>query len=284
MDEMTTTWIQQSAALFTSRRCRVEHGRLVYYYKEADAAFWDSQWKQMLSQSYYRRYLAGDLEGFERPFTRHLPKEGRILEAGCGVARFVVALRARGYDCVGADFAEETITAVRAILPDLPVVATDVTHMNDVSDGEFAGVVSLGVVEHREAGPEPFLDETWRILSPGGMLLISVPTFNGLRRWRERHGKYNGDVRGMEFYQYAFPPEEFRGYLARAGFRTIAEYPYDPRTGLGEDLPVMRHVARLEVLARVVYRCSRYLPRPLHEFVSHMRLYIAQKIERPSPL
>ncbi len=30
-----------------------------------------------------------------------LPRDGKILEASCGKAQYVVSLRVRGYDCVG---------------------------------------------------------------------------------------------------------------------------------------------------------------------------------------
>jgi len=41
--------------------------------------------------------------------------------------------------------------------------------------GVFAAYISLGVVEHDPAGPDAILREAWRLLEPGGVLLLSVP-------------------------------------------------------------------------------------------------------------
>ena len=61
---------------------RVEKQRLVYYLSAADAAFWDQHRKKYVSLEHYAGAERGDLGEFEKPFTRYLPKQGRILEAG----------------------------------------------------------------------------------------------------------------------------------------------------------------------------------------------------------
>lgn len=277
---MGSSWIARSRAQLSQRRRRVEGGRLVYYHTAADDTFWDTQWDALLTADFYQRYLHGELGAVEAPFLRHLPTDGQILEAGCGTGQVVAALRARGYDCIGVDYAQQTITQVHKILPDLPISFGDVTNLVDVKDGAFAAVISLGVVEHRRDGPEPFLEEAWRLLRPGGILLMSVPWFNDLRRWRSRHGKYQEPIGSMDFYQYAFSADEFRGYLSRASFHTIAEYPYDHRTVLGEDVAIMRHIERTSILARIVYRGSNYLPHRVRAAMGHMRLFVAEKGER----
>ena len=63
---------------------------------------------------------AGQLGWFEEPFSRHLPKQGTILEAGCGIGQHVLALRVRGYDAVGVEWAERTVHAARTVAVTFP--------------------------------------------------------------------------------------------------------------------------------------------------------------------
>ena len=60
---------------------RVEGRRLAYYRAQPNAAFWDAHWKQSFSPKIYARAERGYLGRFEKPFTRYLPKPGRILES-----------------------------------------------------------------------------------------------------------------------------------------------------------------------------------------------------------
>jgi len=127
-------------------RC-VEAGRLAYYHAHTDAAFWDAHWQNHLSSTVYSRAAQGELDWFEEPFTRYLPKTGIILEAGCGLGQYVLALRMRGYEVEGVDWGPETVNFVQSLYPDLPVRVGDVTCL-DVPAGYYSGYISLGVVEH----------------------------------------------------------------------------------------------------------------------------------------
>ncbi|MBI2333040.1 MAG: class I SAM-dependent methyltransferase [Chloroflexi bacterium] len=189
---------------------RVENDRLVYYNKTADQGFWETVWLKDVTEEYYKPFRAGNLFTFEKIFKRHLPKPGLILEAGCGTAQLVVALNAMGYDCLGLDYAVRTLGKVQQVTGPLRLVSGDLTALG-FSNEAFDAIISIGVVEHRREGPEPFLYEKYRILKPGGLLLISVPYFNPLRRWRASRGAYQADVSGLDFYQYAYSRCEFIG-------------------------------------------------------------------------
>ena len=137
--------------------------RLVYYKTKPDSNFWDEHWKDQISPETYKRADRGKLGFFERPFTQYLPKSGRILEAGCGLGQYVLALRSRGYDCEGVEWGEDTVQAIKALRPEAPIRIGDVTQL-DVPDGYYTGYISLGVVEHQPEGPEKFLQEAKKYL------------------------------------------------------------------------------------------------------------------------
>lgn len=197
-------------------------GKIAWFASEADKAFWDSLWLSQISTDYYAKYVQGELEEYSHVFTKFLSKDDHILEAGCGTGRFVIALQARGYKHVsGIDWGRPTIDKVKTLFPELPVEVGDATHI-DVENNFYDAYISLGVVEHRQAGPEPFLNEAYRILKKGGIAIISVPYVNPLRKLKSKFGCYNAkNVVSHAFYQYAFRKDDFEKILNQSGFNVI---------------------------------------------------------------
>ncbi|MBP1690855.1 MAG: glycosyltransferase, partial [Bacteroidetes bacterium] len=254
---------------------RVERGRLAYYREKADAAFWDRHWSAMQSRGAYAEAERGYLGWFERPFATYLPRAGKILEAGCGMGQHVVALRVRGYDAVGIEWAPRTVQAARSIFPTLPVEVGDVTALR-VPDAFFAGYVSLGVMEHRREGPEPFLREAFRVLAPDGIAMISVPHFHPLRRAKGLLGAYGGETADLEFYQYAYGVGEFAGHLRAAGFDVLDRWGYDGIKGLKDELPWLRRLLAHERYGPRVRSILARTPQAERWF-GHMMLYVCRK-------
>jgi SAM-dependent methyltransferase len=215
-----------------------QSGRILYYQDHADSNFWDGYWKDSITREYYARFERGELEEFARYFEKYLRKEDRILEAGCGAARYIVALRARGFERVeGVEWGQETVRSVKELYPALPVRVGDVTRL-DTPANSYDAYLSLGVVEHRAAGPEPFLEEAFRVLKPGGVAIFSVPYVNPLRYLKARLGGYRiEDTSNRSFYQYAFTKSIFSDYLIRHGFQILESHGLAGYYGLNEELP-----------------------------------------------
>jgi SAM-dependent methyltransferase len=256
----------------------VENGRLAYYLEAADADFWDNHWKTYFSAEIYVGAEAGALGPFEEILVSHLPHTGRVLEAGCGLGQYVLALRVRGYDAEGVDWSPETVEAVRAIRPDLPIRVGDATRL-EVPDGYYSGYISLGVLEHRREGPEPFLQEAYRVLEPGGVAFISVPYFHFLRRLKARLGMYRGRPEGLEFYQYAFTETEFAALLRVAGFEVIDQVLYAGFKGLKDEIPLLRQMFEWR---GVGWRLQRWLQswEWAERNLGHMILLVCRKAQQ----
>ena len=256
---------------------RVEGQRLAYYLRAADPEFWDQHWGVYFSPQVYTRAGRGALGWFEKPFTRYLPRRGRILEAGCGLGQYVLALRVRGYECEGVEWGPKTVKVVRAIRPDLPIRVGDVTQL-DVPDGHYHGYISLGVVEHRQEGPEPFLQEAYRVLSDDGIMLISVPYFHLLRRVKARLGLYRGRVDGLAFCQYAFTAEEMNAILQQMGFIIVDTFLYDGFKGVKDEIPLLRQMCKWRGIGWCLQRWLRsweWAERNL----GHMILFVCRKAQ-----
>ena len=255
----------------------VEKQRLAYYLSAADAVFWEQHWQRHFSPEICRWAEQGRLGWFEDPFTRYLPRQGRILEAGCGLGQYVVVLRVRGYDAEGVEWAPETVKAVRALYPDLPIRVGDVTRL-DVPDRSYTGYISLGVVEHRQEGPEPFLQEAYRVLAPDGVALISVPYFHPLRRLKAQLGLYRGQPDGLDFYQYAFTETEFGSLLQNTGFKIIDQMLYDGFKGLKDEIPLLRWMFKWRGIGWRLQRWLRSWEWPERN-LGHMILFVCRKAQ-----
>ena len=255
----------------------VENGRLAYYLAPADAEFWDNHWKDQLSPDAHHWAEHGALGWFEEPFTRYLPQQGRILEAGCGLGQYVLALRVRGYDAEGVEWGTGTVKAVRALYPDLPIRVGDVTRL-EVPDAYYSGYISTGVVEHRQEGPEPFLQEAYRVLKSDGVAFISVPYFHLLRRLKARLGLYRGRTDGLEFYQYAFTETEFITLLQAASFKVIDQMLYDGYKGVKDEMPLLRRMFRWRGIG---WRLQRWLRswEWAERNLGHMILFVCRKAQ-----
>lgn len=213
-------------------------GRLVYYRQKADAGHWDRVWEAQDTQALFAEAEKGELGYYEKIFPTHLPKQGRILEAGCGLGQFVVALRVRGFEVEGVDYAAQTIQELQKRFPQIPFRVGDVTRL-DAPDGYYRGYISLGVMEHLEEGPDLFLNEAHRVIEKGGIACISVPYVNFLRRLKARLGLYRGDANVLPFYQYAYSAKEFSQILEQAGFDVVATYQYGGYKGVKDELPFL---------------------------------------------
>jgi len=190
------------------------------------------------------------VQTIEPAFRKYLPAGERILEAGSGRGRWIFHLRRLGYDVIGIDLAEGDISYALQHDPTIPITKADVLETG-FPDASFGAVISLGVVEHFIDGPGPAFDEVRRILRPGGLFLVTVPTqnpgrillFNRLNDLKRMIGR----LRGHEFVfeEYRYSRRRFRSLLQSAGFEVLEEIPDDfrhPRNmGLYTDSRFLQH-------------------------------------------
>jgi len=104
----------------------------------------------------------------------HLPKGSVILDAGCGEGALTKKLSEAGYDVFAADIFPE-----RFKLEKLPIIRCDLNSSLPFSDSSFDSVIVVEVIEHLIHW-EGFLQESHRVLKPGGILVVSVPNILNL--------------------------------------------------------------------------------------------------------
>ena len=210
--------------------------RLVFYNCHANKSYWDEHWRQLRIED-----LLND-SFFKEPFRMYLSNAGKLLEVGCGLGQHVKMLADMGYDIEGIDFSRSAIRKAKEFDRELSVIVGDVLSL-PYRGCSFSGCISLGVVEHFEEGPEDAIREMHRVLVEDGMLLISVPFFNPLRRMKGRIGRYAKLNKGeREFYQYAFTIDEFTSILKQCGFVPLKIIKYDAKDGFKDEIPHLRKI------------------------------------------
>jgi SAM-dependent methyltransferase len=158
----------------------------------------------------YRSYFARKLDDLQR----HRPS-GRLLDVGCGAGFFLDAARARGFEVAGVDLSPVPAAFARERL------ALDVTvgSLYDYAAPEAAydAVTIFQTIEH-DPHPAALCDELFRILAPGGVLMVTTPAADGfVARVMARHWFGYRNVEHVSFFSRA----SLRFALEAAGFDIV---------------------------------------------------------------
>ena len=188
------------------RHRHISKGRMIWYGDPGDEQYWYQYWKARLTSDYYASAEANDLASDRLGIVllQAMSPQGLHLEAGCGAGYWVAALRHYGFMIEGIEYARDLVNLVHAANPELPVRQGNVLHI-DSPDDHYDTYLSIGVVEHRIEGPEPFLSEAYRVLKPGGKILISVPFLGPTRKLKSRLSMYDRKPLELPFFSTVLP-------------------------------------------------------------------------------
>lgn len=203
---------------------------------------------------------------------RWLPADAaRVLDVGCAFgygSAAIVARGPRGRAVVGVERDPELLEEARRRFPWLPMIDADAAEL-PVPDSCADAVLLLDVIEH-VLEPQLVLEEAYRVLRPGGVILVSVPhrgptrgidalnVYAGLRR---RHPLWPALEEGV----LATDGTEHRHFTAPQLSRLLApRFTVDAvaRTGVGLQEPVQLGLLMLRAPLHAP-RAARLLM-PLH--------------------
>jgi O-antigen biosynthesis protein len=143
----------------------------------------------------------------------------RVVDAACGEGYGSALLARTAASVIGADLSADAVAHARAVysgIPNLSFVQAPCTKL-PLEDASADLFISFETVEHiREQ--EEFLDEIARVLTPGGMLLLSCPN---KREYSDRRG-FNNEFHVKELYR-----EELESLVVRR-FRHLRWYGQRP--------------------------------------------------------
>lgn len=200
----------------------------------------------------------------------------RVLDGGCGLGDWTVYLNKSGYNVVGIDISTDIIAKLNKYFPDVDFQVADIRKTN-FPDASFDVYFSWGVFEHFEEGLQPCIREAMRLLKPGGILLLSVPSDN-LRQsllgiFKKIIKTPNKD--GERFYQWRLTRSELSRELSLAGFVVEKSKLIHKRQGI---LRCLHHELHLPYEWFITKALSVLLiPFIPSSFIAHMQLAVARK-------
>jgi 2-polyprenyl-3-methyl-5-hydroxy-6-metoxy-1,4-benzoquinol methylase len=142
---------------------------LQHYYPDT---YWFSPHDGSVSQmeETYRRLVLRDHVNFVAGACK--PAAGPILDVGCGGALFGRLLADRGYKVFGLDISHQAAKVAWG-QNGIPVV-TGIFSDAPFARNSFAAITMFHVLEHLY-DPSAYIQAAWRLLKPGGRLVVQVP-------------------------------------------------------------------------------------------------------------
>jgi 2-polyprenyl-3-methyl-5-hydroxy-6-metoxy-1,4-benzoquinol methylase len=184
-----------------------------------------------------------------------LASAASVADLGCATGTFAAGLARPGLVVTAVDASEESLAELERLHADLiargwlrPVHAdlTDLPLESASVDLAFC----MEVLEHVHED-EKALREMWRILEPGGLLVVSVPNREAPKPLVERLGasSVHREPGPAEHVREGYAEDELRRLLVQVGFR--------PTSVGGVGGGVFRFLTSLVALAHLAYRRTR---------------------------
>jgi SAM-dependent methyltransferase len=172
-------------------------------------------------------------------FAAAIPREGRVLDVGCGPGHIARYLSDRGVNAAGVDLSPAMVDLARRLNPGLQFSTGDMRAL-DARPQSVAGIAAFYSVIHIPRADVPqVLDEFRRVIAVSGLLLVSVHGGTGI----VHRDDFLGET--VPFEATLFSIGEIVSLVERAGFwvdeaRQRAPYDFEhptPRIYVGAHRP-----------------------------------------------
>ena len=247
--------------------------KIIEYLKEdSRESFVDIGKKLKLSESAVRRRVKNLVtNGTIKKFTLEIlnpQKDERILDLGCGCGAFIAYCSMLGADCVGIDYSPNIVESANNFLRTKGLKGE--ARVGDVEDTDFPDnsfdkIISCDLYEHLTKNSQiRMLKEAYRVLKPGGFILIKTPNLAYLRlsiltkrllaltRFRNpfrvqiAHTKYDSDEEETGMHAGLSTIFKLEKDVVKAGFFSYQLY-HNLGTKLSKISPVLNRLLTQEV-------------------------------------
>lgn len=172
-------------------------------------------------------------------FARETARRGRVCDMGCGPGQVARFLKEAGADVFGLDLSQGMIAEARRLNPQTDFCVGDMTAL-EMEDKSLAGITAFYAIVNLPAELRPpVFREMARVLSPGGLLLLTFHVGGEVLGVSELWG------RPITMQFYTLNRDVMLGELEDGGFRIEECLERDPYP-----LPIEHQSRRAYVFAR----------------------------------
>lgn len=207
------------------------HKKIVDYYQESENAYKDS-WDLNNSLAIHYGYWDEKVKSFPQSLLRMnevmmeaaaIKSSDKVLDAGCGIGGSSIFL-AKNLGCgvTGISLSEKQVTQAKALAvkqkiedkTEFKVMNYCATNFSDKSFDIVWGCESICYADDKEQ----FIKEAWRLLKPGGRLVVADGFVTDLNN--NNHPTIRSWLDGWQV-NYLDSPQRFQGFMNSAGFQNI---------------------------------------------------------------
>lgn len=123
---------------------------------------------------YIEKFVNWTVERRCREITASYKKPGKILDVGCGRGLLLSHMKRNGWQVNGIEYNDETASYANQ------QYNVNVTTTTDYPPNSFDIITITHVLEHLN-NPLEMLNEYYKLLKPGGLLIVSTPNLNSLQ-------------------------------------------------------------------------------------------------------
>jgi len=182
--------------------------------------------------SVYNKYASQFVQHFENKletkeldeFIALLPKNGKVLDAGCGSARDSAYMISKGYSAQGIDLSEGLLAEAKKIHPEVPTQLMSLTEISFPAT-YFDGIWCKAALLHLDRKEIPrVLKDFRKILKPNGILFIQTKLGQGEGT---QAVPFNHKLTRMFTF---FTIDELSDLVTSAGFELTKSYAFNGRS------------------------------------------------------
>ncbi len=148
---------------------------------------------------------------------------GNLLDCGCNIGRLSSEWN-KGM-VIGVDIAYSLLKKGKSNFPNINFVQGDLREIEFFKKDSIDNAIAIEVIEHLDRVSD-FLDGLYNILKPGGMVLITTPSYSGKRPELLKLGVLKSfgireGIDGEHYFHTAYKPEELQDMLMKSKFSVI---------------------------------------------------------------
>lgn len=207
------------------------HKKIVDYYTESENAYKDS-WDLDKSHAIHYGYWDEKVKSFPQSLLRMnevmmesaaIKSSDKVLDAGCGIGGSSIFLAKKlGCEVTGISLSEKQVTQAKELADkqkvgdkaEFKVMNYCATSFPDKSFDIVWGCESVCYADDKEQ----FVKEAWRLLKPGGRLVVADGFVTDLKN--NNHPTIRSWLDGWQV-NYLDSPQRFQEFMSSAGFQNI---------------------------------------------------------------